>query len=113
MITTLNIYILRCRVNISASASYLKSEDASTYPEYDDSALPTGEKYNNFHDGVISACLPISVGEYLTVAPTISYVFPLCNDARNEMKGRGSKGTTPADRDSSFLYGGLILTTSF
>jgi len=41
-------------------------------------------------------------------------VFPLSDDAKNEMKGSGLKGVaTAADRDSSFLYGGLSVSFSF
>ena len=45
-------------LKLAGSLSYLLSDDASTYPKYDDNALPTTDKYSNFHDGVISATLP-------------------------------------------------------
>ncbi len=101
-------------LKLTASASYLKSTDADTYPEFDGDALPTKDKYNNFHDGVLSAALPVKLFPYLTVTPSITYVFPLSGDAKDEMKGRGIAATDrPADRDSDFLYGGLTVAFSF
>ena len=47
-------------LKLAGSLSYLLSDDASTYPKYDDNALPTTDKFSNFHDGVISATLPIT-----------------------------------------------------
>ncbi|HID30227.1 MAG TPA: hypothetical protein EYP19_09500 [Desulfobacterales bacterium] len=52
-------------LELSGSLSYLKSLDAYAYPEID-SCAPTGDKLENFHDGVISASLPIAVAEYIT-----------------------------------------------
>jgi hypothetical protein len=104
----------RAGLKLAASASYLKSTDADTYPEFDGDALPTKEKYDNFHDGVLSAALPVKLLPYLTVTPSVTYVFPLCGDAKDEMKGRGIAATShPADRDSDFLYGGLTVAFSF
>jgi hypothetical protein len=97
-------------LKLSASASYLKSTDAATYPRFDDKALVTGEKYDNFHDGAVTASLPVTINPHWTVSPSLSYIFPLSDDARNEMRGRGIAGSvSPADRDSAFLYGGLIV----
>jgi hypothetical protein len=99
---------------LSAQASYLKSEDAEAFARYDSNALPTMDKYNNFHEGTISLCLPVAAYKTLTISPTVSYTFPLCDDARYEMKGRGLKGVAhPADRDSSFLYGGVTFSFTF
>jgi hypothetical protein len=101
-------------LKLSASASWLKSTDASTYPLYNDRALPTGGKFDALHDGVLSACLPVKPSRWLTVTPSLAYAFPLSRDARNEMKGRGIAGTArPEDRDSSFVFGGLSVAVSF
>jgi len=101
-------------LKLSASASYLLSEDASTFPKYNSSSIATTDKYNNFHDGVISIQLPINATKYITMTLTLSYMFPLCDDAKYEMKGRGLQGTSaPSERDSSFLYGGLTFDFSF
>jgi len=99
-------------LQLGASVSYLLSDDASTYPKYNDNYQPTSDKFSNFHDGVLTASLPISVAKYLTVAPTVSYSFPLSDDAKDEIKARG-KLTNPGDNDSSYLYGGLTVTLSF
>lgn len=110
-------------LKLAASASYLKSEYADAalynagggyggYPKFTDSYAATDDKFDSFHDGTLTASLPISVAKYITVAPTISYVFPLSNDAKNEMKAR-AKQSNLADNDSTYLYGGLTLTLSF
>ena len=99
-------------LQLGASASYLLSNDANTYPKYNDNYQPTSDKFSNFHDGVLTASLPINVAKYLTVAPTVSYSFPLSSDAKNEIMARG-KLANPADNDSSFFYGGLTVTLSF
>ncbi|MCX5819154.1 MAG: hypothetical protein NT047_04510 [Deltaproteobacteria bacterium] len=101
-------------LKLAASAGYLLSTDADTYPKFDGNALPTTDKFSNFHDGLVSASLPVKVTDHITVTPTISYVFPLTGDAKDEIKGLGLKGTTsPADRDSSFLVGGVSVGFSF
>lgn len=100
-------------LKLAAQASYLKSEDGTTYPKYDGDALATDGKFDNFHDGMISISLPIAATGHLTITPTATYVFPLSGDAENEIKGRGLKGTTPSERDKSYLYGGIILSFAF
>jgi hypothetical protein len=101
-------------LKLAASASYLKSEDATTYAKYDGNSLATTDKFNNFHDGTLSIFLPVAVTKALTVAPTASYVFPLSDDAKYEMRAYGKKGTaSPSDRDSSYLYGGVTLSFTF
>ena len=102
-------------LKLAATASYLKSEDETTYAKYDSNSVATTDKFNNFHDGVISVSLPVAVFKSLTVTPTVSYVFPLSQDARYEMKARGLQGAAlPSDKDSSsFLYGGVTLSFTF
>jgi len=101
-------------LKLAASASYLLSTDAEKYPKFDDNALPTTDKFSNFHDGSVSAALPIKVSDRITVTPTLSYIFPLTGDAKDEMKGYGLKGTAlPSERDSSFLVGGILASFSF
>ncbi len=100
-------------LKLAAQVSYLKSEDETTYPEFDSNSVATTDKFNNLHDGVVSISLPINVISNLTVTPTMTYVFPLSSDAKYEMRGRGLQGTTPSDRDSSYLYGGVILSFAF
>ena len=95
-------------LKLAGSVSYLKSEDETAYPKYGDNALPTTDKFSNFHDGVISATLPITPLKYVTIAPTVSWVFPLSDDAKNEMKGRSKNGN-----EYNYFYGGVNLSFSF
>ena len=106
-------------------ASYLKSTYAdrdlfnagrsySGYPKFDGNARATTELFDNFHDGAVFASLTIKVTNRFSVMPNISYIFPLSNDAGNEMKGQGLKGTAnPADRRCSFLVGGFTAIVAF
>ncbi|MEN6359431.1 MAG: hypothetical protein ABFD59_05165, partial [Smithella sp.] len=73
-------------LKLAAQASYLKSDDETTYAEYDSDSLATTDKFNNFHDGVVSLSLPVAVTGNLTITPTVSYVFPLSDDAKYEMR---------------------------
>jgi len=115
----------RVSLKIAATASYLLSTYADAvlfnagagyggYPRFNGVAAATDDKFNNFHDGTVTLSLPVKVTGQLTVTPTVSYVFPLSEDARYEMKGTGLKGTaSPVDRDSSYLYGGVSVSFSF
>lgn len=111
-------------MKLAASASYLLSTYADAalfnagagyggYPKFDGNAQATNDKFSNFHDGNVTVSLPIKATGFITITPTISYVFPLSKDAKNEMKGSGLKGGSPSDRDSSFIYGGLAASFSF
>lgn len=106
-------------LKLAATVSYLKGEDineANMFAKFDSNSQPTKDKYNNFHDGSISAYLPIAITKSITVTPTISYVFPLCDDARYEMKYFGRSGVATGregDRDSTYLYGGVTLSYAF
>ena len=101
-------------LKLAATASYLKSEDEATYAKYDSNSLATTEKYSNFHDGTLSISVPVALTKSLTVTPLVSYVFPLCDDAKYEMKARGLQGvSSPADRNSSFVYVGVTLSFAF
>jgi len=101
-------------LKLAGSVSYLKSEDETTYAKYDSSSVATGDKFSNFHDGMLSVSVPVSVTKNLTITPLVTYVFPLSEDARYEMRGRGLKGSAdPSDRDSSYIYGGINLSFAF
>lgn len=90
-------------LKLAASASYLKSDYADAalynagggyggYPKFNDRYQATNDKFDNFHDGLVSAALPVAVAKHITVTPMVAYTFPLSNDAKNEMKARGKKG---------------------
>jgi len=85
-------------LKLSASASYLLSTDENTYAKYNSKALPRRINIIISMMGLFPL-LPIAVYKTLSVAPTISYVFPLCDDAKYEMQGRGLQGVAnPSDR---------------
>jgi hypothetical protein len=94
-------------LELSGSVSYLKSLDADAYPEIESNA-PTRDKFENFHDGVISASLPLAVAEYITITPSLAYTFALSDDASDEMEWRSTKGN-----DDSFIYGGVTVSMAF
>lgn len=112
-------------LKLSATASYLQSTYADAtlfnagagyggYPKFDSMSAATNEKFSNFHDGNLTVSLPIKATNNITVTPTLSYIFPLSEDAKQEMKGQGLKGAaSPNDRDSAFLYGGLTVSLAF
>lgn len=112
-------------LKLAASGSYLQSSYADAtlfnagagyggYPKFDSNAQATNDKFSNFHDGNVTVNLPIKATKYITLTPTVSYIFPLSDDARYEMKRQGLKGSAaPAERDSSFVYGGLIASFTF
>ncbi|MFH1080745.1 MAG: hypothetical protein V1766_10910 [Pseudomonadota bacterium] len=100
-------------LKLAASAGYLLSTDAEKYPKFDSNALATTDKFSNFHDGSVSAGLPIKVTDRITITPTLSYIFPLTGDAKDEMKGLGLKGTAASERDSAFVVGGILASFSF
>jgi hypothetical protein len=100
-------------LKLAASASYLLSTDEVTYPKFDSNAVATTDKFSNFHDGTLAVSLPIKATDRITITPTLSYIFPLTGDAKDEMKGYGLKGTVPSERDSSFFVGGIMASFSF
>lgn len=101
-------------LKLAAGASYLLSTDAETYPKFDSDIAATDKKFDNFHDGVVSISIPVSPTKHITITPTLTYVFPLSDDAKYEMKARGLKGAVdPSEKDSAFLYGGVVLSFVF
>lgn len=65
-------------------------------------------EYSALHDGIVSAALPITVNDYITIAPELYYVFALSNDAEISMQAASYSGT-----DDSFFYGGLAASFAF
>ncbi len=95
-------------LDLSGNISYLKSEDEDDYPEINEQGTATGDKFSNFHDGTISARLPIAAAKYVTITPSLSYVFPLSDDASDEMEYRSKTGD-----DDNYLYGGVTVGLAF
>ena len=98
----------RLSLELCASAAYLSSNDAEEYPEVDGSGNETGREYENFHDGTVTVSLPYTAADNITITPTLSYTFPLCRDARHEMKYFSMTG-----KDDTFVYGGVVFAYCF
>jgi len=98
-------------LELAGSISYLSSDDVDEYPETvvtgGQLAASSTEKFDNFHDGSLSVSLPISVAKYVTVTPSLSYVFPLSSDAEDDMKRRS------LSNDDNFFYGGVTVSLAF
>ena len=95
-------------LELAGSVSYLAGDEEDDYPEIDDHGEPTGDEFNNLHDGTISASLPIAVTEYVTVTPSITYVFPLSSDAEYRMEALSVEGD-----EKDFFYGGVTASFAF
>ncbi|MDZ4164308.1 MAG: hypothetical protein U1C55_04195 [Smithellaceae bacterium] len=98
----------KAALDISGSVSYLLGTDDARYPRIDAGGSRMSESFRNFHDGNITVGLPVALTSQITAKPTLSYVFPLTDDARQEMKWRSYRG-----EDNSFVVGGISLTYSF
>lgn len=94
-------------LDLSGTASYLLSDDSEGYPKIKHGA-PTGDKFEDFHDGLVSAVLNIPVAKGLKVMPQLAWSFPLSGDASNEMKWRSQDGSR-----NNFVYGGLAVSFSY
>lgn len=106
-------------LTLAASGSYLISQDDNRLKVNSDGTDrradgSRNDRYNNFHDAVVSLNLPIKPNSYLTITPQISYVFPMGDDAKYDMKSRSmQQDTTFVDRQSSYLVGGVSVALSF
>lgn len=95
-------------LELAASGSYLYSQDKDAYPEVNNDCMSDDDEMRNFHDGLISASLPMTFAEYWTVTPTVSYTFPLSSDAENLIECSSYSGN-----DNKFLYGGVNVSFAF
>ena len=91
-------------LKLAATASYLLSTDADTYPKFNGNALPTGDKFSNFHDGTLSVSLPIKPTSYLTVTPTLSYVFPALRRREGRNEGLRAERIGDAGRTGQLVF---------
>ena len=103
----------RVSLELSGSVSYLLSKDEDDYPEIGSDGVPTGDEFENFHDGVISANLPIAVAKYITITPSLAYTFPLSSDASDEMEWRSAGFRAKTSGDDNFIYGGVTVSMAF
>jgi hypothetical protein len=93
-------------LDLAGSVGYYYSDDDS-FVKVDDNMNPTTDKYNAFHNGLISVGLTIPVGKYFSVVPMIAYSFPLTNDADNLIRS-----SSLSDK-SDFVFGGVTASLSF
>jgi len=93
-------------LDLAGSVGYYYSDD-DDFVEVDDTLTPTTDKYNAFHNGLISVGLTIPVGKYFSVVPMIAYSFPLTNEADNLIKS-----SSLSDK-SDFVFGGVTASLSF
>jgi len=93
-------------LDLAGSIGYYASDD-DDFVKVDDNLNPTTDKYNAFHNGLISVGLTIPVGKYFSVVPMIAYSFPLTNDADNLIRS-----SSLSDK-SDFVYGGVSASLSF
>lgn len=106
-------------LTISASGSYLISQDDNRLKINSDGTDrkadgSRNDRYNNFHDAVVSLNLPIKPTSYLTITPQISYIFPMGDDAKYDMGFRSmQQDTIFVDRQSAYLVGGVAVALSF
>lgn len=89
-------------LDLAASASYYHSED-SDFAE----ANNPDEKYQQFHNGLISAGLTIPFADYFAVKPMIAYSFPLTDKAEEYIQ------SVSLSDESSFIYGGVTVSMAF
>jgi hypothetical protein len=89
-------------LDLAASAGYYYSED-SGFAE----ANNPDEKYQQFHNGLISTGLTIPFADYFSVKPTIAYSFPLSSKAEEYIE------SVSLSDESSFVYGGVTVSMAF
>lgn len=90
-------------LDLSGSLGYYGSDD-DDFVEVDDALNARTEQYDNFHDGMLSAGLTIPFYTYFTLAPTLTYTFPLSDNAENLLRSASFSD------DSDFFYVGLTLS---
>jgi hypothetical protein len=89
-------------LDIAASAGYYYSDDSDIAEAYN-----ANEKYQQFHNGLISTGLTIPLGDYFTIKPTIAYSFPLSGKADEYIQ------SVSLSEKSDFVYGGVTLSMAF
>lgn len=94
-------------LDLSATISYLMSDSEDDYPKINDKGVALDEKFSAFHDGKLSAGLPITFNRF-TITPNVAYIFPLTDEAKDEMKWRSFSGT-----DDNFVVAGVSFGFEF
>lgn len=89
-------------VDAAASAGFYYSDDDG-FTEVRD----PGEKYRQFHNGLVSVGMTIPFGDYFTVKPLVAYSFPLTDKAEDHMEANDLSS------DADVVYGGVTLSMAF
>ena len=89
-------------VDGAASAGYYYSDDDG----FTEAGNPS-EKYQQFHNGLVSVGMTVPFGDYFAVKPLIAYSFPLTDKAEEYIEATSLSG------DSDFIYGGVTLSMAF
>jgi hypothetical protein len=93
-------------LDLGGSIGYQIS-DTDKIVKYDGALLPTADKYQALHDGLLSVGLTVPFGKYFTFKPMIAYSIALSDDAKNRIKG------TSLSNESNFFFGGISFSASF
>jgi hypothetical protein len=93
-------------LDMAASVGYQVS-DTDKIVKYDNQLLPTTDKYQALHDGLISVGLTIPFSKYFAVKPMVAYSLPLSDDAKYRIKG------TSLSNADNFFFGGITFTGTF
>jgi len=88
-------------LDFAGSVGYSYSDDDDFVEVNDD------DKYQNFHDGLLSVGLTVPFSEYFTFCPMIAYSFPLTDEADDLLTA------TSFSDESDFLFGGATLSIVF
>jgi hypothetical protein len=74
-------------LDLGASAGYFAG-DSGYWETYESSTgAYTGEKYQAFHDGMVSAGFTIPMGKHFAFQPVVQHWFPLSDKARRKVDG--------------------------
>jgi len=93
-------------LDLGASVGYQISE-SDKMVKYNGNLMPTADKYQALHDGLISLGLTIPFGKYFAIKPMVAYSLALSDDAKNRIKGTSLSG------NNDFFFGGVTFTATF
>lgn len=89
-------------LDLAASAGYYSSDDTA-FAEANDPS----EKYQQFHNGLVSVGFTIPFADYFSVKPMIAYSFPLTDKAEEYIQ------SVSLSDESDFIYGGVTVSMAF
>lgn len=93
-------------LDLSGGVGYYYSTD-NAFVRYNNQLVATTERYRTMHDGVLKAGLTIPLNKHLSLKPSLTYSFPLSDNADNLLTATSFSGR------SDFLYGGITLSLGF